>query len=183
MSNDFALGSVSICNFQVRGRSNFSSVGEWSEPETLNFRRVLPPTNIQLVDPIRDVTRTQSGNTLVLSGIVVPLEWTLPTDLDSIDGYDVILSRQATNQRFTNPSSDESQSQTLSVRTCNSLITILLICLWVINPVDELIPFLKPLAQAPYCSCTTLTFKYVLASQFLCTGNSWKLVYCDILRT
>lgn len=91
---------------QVRGRSNFSTVGEWSEPELLTFTRVPPPTNVQTTGAIRDVVRTQSGSNLRISGLRVPLRWTPPSAPDTIDGYQVVISSEPISGRYTAPSGD-----------------------------------------------------------------------------
>lgn len=69
-----------------------------------------PPTDIELQTnaSIRGVTRTQSENTLMISGLTIPLMWTPPDDLDvaEINGYDVIVSLSGTDLRYTDPTSD-----------------------------------------------------------------------------
>ena len=106
--------SRAIYHIQVRGQSNFSSVGEWSEPEILILQRVPPPTNVQITAPIRDVSRIQSGNNLIISGLSIPLTWTPPSDLAEINGYDVIISREAVDQRYAAPSGDHAFNSEVS---------------------------------------------------------------------
>ena len=93
---------------QVRGRSNFSTVGEWSEPEVLTLRRVPPPTNIRLKNnaPIRGVTRIQSGNNLMISGLTIPLMWMPPSNFTAINGYEVVVSLNGIDQLYADPTTD-----------------------------------------------------------------------------
>ena len=42
----------------------------------------------------------------MISGLSIPLTWTPPSDLAEIDGYDVIISREAIGERYAAPSGD-----------------------------------------------------------------------------
>lgn len=96
-------GQSQLLFLQVRGISNFSTVGEWSEPEILTLQRVPPPADIgiQTNATLRDISRTQSGNNLMIS-LTIPLSWTAPSSLEEIDGYQAIISREGTDLRYAN---------------------------------------------------------------------------------
>ena len=106
----------SLIFMQVRGRSSFPSLGEWSNPETLTIQHVPPPTDIS-VGTATDVRRRVSGPTIELS-VKFKLTWTPPSGLDSFDGYQVILSRQPVS-RFRRSSIPESTTQVISVSQNN----------------------------------------------------------------
>ena len=85
-----------------------------------------PPTNIQITAPIRDVSRTQSGNNLIISGLSILLTWTPPSDLAEINGYDVVISREAIDQRYAAPSGDfafNSEVSTCWIAWCSYLLS------------------------------------------------------------
>ena len=98
-------GQSQLLFLQVRGRSNFSTVGEWSDPEILTLQRVPPPANIEIQTnaSLRDISRIQSGNNLMIS-LTIPLTWTAPSGLEEIDGYQAIISHEGTDLRYADPS-------------------------------------------------------------------------------
>ena len=100
-------GQSRLLFLQVRGISNFSTVGEWSEPEILTLQRVPPPADIEIQTnaALRDISRIQSGDNLMIS-LTIPLSWTAPSGLEEIDGYQAIISREGTDLRYADSISD-----------------------------------------------------------------------------
>lgn len=113
------------------------STGEWSNPEILTVRRVSPPTNIDAFY-ISDVRRTMvdSGRRLRIS-VSLSLSWVPPVGFDSLNGYQVILSRNAIG-RFVSPSNfPESATALVSVRPIIMLVVAMVSCVYLYTPTQE----------------------------------------------
>ena len=120
--NIYLLCQVSVANctyntfLQVRGRSTFNtleSAGPWSNAEILTIERVSAPSDIEVV-AFGSVNRALVNQKLKVS-IRVSLEWTPPDDLDPIDGYNIILSRQPVSKYYSPSTSDELKMTTVTV--------------------------------------------------------------------
>ena len=107
---------------QVRGISTFNtfeSAGLWSNPEILTIERVSAPSDIEVV-AFGSVNRSLVDQKLKVS-VRVSLEWTPPDDLDSINGYNIILSRQPVSRYYSPSTSDELKMTTVMVSHNNNI--------------------------------------------------------------